>query len=96
MALKKSQIYSSLWQSCDELRGGMDASQYKEALPAFVWVRQEAKGSDRSQAVIPAKAGIHFPHSRCTSLSYRVPTGFCSQGLDSRFRGNDEAGLSRE
>ncbi len=29
MALKKSQLYSSLWQSCDELRGGMDASQYK-------------------------------------------------------------------
>ena len=30
MALKKPQIYSSLWQSCDELRGGMDASQYKD------------------------------------------------------------------
>ncbi len=28
MALKKSQLYSSLWASCDELRGGMDASQY--------------------------------------------------------------------
>ena len=25
MAMKKSQLYSSLWQSCDELRGGMDA-----------------------------------------------------------------------
>ena len=30
MALKKSQLYPSLWQSCDELRGGMDASQYKD------------------------------------------------------------------
>ena len=30
MALRKSQIYSSLWRSCDELRGGMDASQYKD------------------------------------------------------------------
>lgn len=30
MAIKKSQLYSSLWQSCDELRGGMDASQYKD------------------------------------------------------------------
>ena len=27
MALKKSELYSSLWASCDELRGGMDASQ---------------------------------------------------------------------
>lgn len=25
MALKKSDLYSSLWASCDELRGGMDA-----------------------------------------------------------------------
>ena len=32
MALKKSQLYSSLWSSCDELRGGMDASQYKDSL----------------------------------------------------------------
>ena len=30
MALKKSQLYSSLWQSCDELRGGMDTSQFKD------------------------------------------------------------------
>jgi len=32
MALKKSELYSSLWSSCDELRGGMDASQYKDKL----------------------------------------------------------------
>ena len=30
MALKKSDLYSSIWASCDELRGGMDASQYKD------------------------------------------------------------------
>jgi type I restriction enzyme M protein len=30
MALKKSELYSSLWSGCDELRGGMDASQYKD------------------------------------------------------------------
>ena len=30
MAIKKSELYSSLWRSCDELRGGMDASQYKD------------------------------------------------------------------
>ena len=32
MALKKSELYSSLWKFCDELRGGMDASQYKDYL----------------------------------------------------------------
>ena len=30
MPIKKSDLYSSLWASCDELRGGMDASQYKD------------------------------------------------------------------
>jgi len=30
MAIKKSELYSTLWKSCDELRGGMDASQYKD------------------------------------------------------------------
>jgi type I restriction-modification system DNA methylase subunit len=29
MAIKKSELYSSLWKSCDEQRGGMDASQHK-------------------------------------------------------------------
>ena len=32
MALKKSQLYSSVCSSCDELRGGMDASQYKDQI----------------------------------------------------------------
>lgn len=32
MALKKSELSASLWRSCDELRGGMDASQYKDYL----------------------------------------------------------------
>jgi type I restriction enzyme M protein len=30
MALKKSELYSSIWKSCDEIRGGMDASPYKD------------------------------------------------------------------
>ena len=32
MAIKKSELYSTLWKCCDELRGGMDASQYKDCL----------------------------------------------------------------
>ena len=32
MAFKKSEFYSSLWSSCDELRGGTDASQYKDLI----------------------------------------------------------------
>jgi len=39
MALKKSQLYSSLWKSCDELRGGMDASQYKDYVLTLLFVK---------------------------------------------------------
>ena len=30
MAIKQNELYSSLWASCDKLRGSMDASQYKD------------------------------------------------------------------
>jgi len=39
MALKKSELYSSLWQSCDELRGGMDASQYKDYVLVLLFMK---------------------------------------------------------
>lgn len=39
MALKKSQLYSSLWASCDELRGGMDASQYKDYILTLLFMK---------------------------------------------------------
>jgi len=39
MALKKSDLYSSLWKSCDELRGGMDASQYKDYVLSLLFVK---------------------------------------------------------
>ena len=39
MALKKSELYSSLWESCDELRGGMDASQYKDYVLVLLFVK---------------------------------------------------------
>jgi type I restriction enzyme M protein len=38
MAIKKSELYSSLWASCDELRGGMDASQYKDYVLTLLFV----------------------------------------------------------
>jgi type I restriction enzyme M protein len=39
MPLKKSELYSSLWSSCDELRGGMDASQYKDYVLVLLFVK---------------------------------------------------------
>ena len=39
MAIKKSDLYSSLWASCDALRGGMDASQYKDYVLTLLFVK---------------------------------------------------------
>ena len=39
MAIKKSDLYSSLWASCDELRGGMDASQYKDYVLFLLFIK---------------------------------------------------------
>ncbi len=39
MAIKKSELYSTLWSSCDELRGGMDASQYKDYVLVMLFIK---------------------------------------------------------
>lgn len=39
MAVKKSELYSTLWESCNQLRGGMDASQYKDYVLAMLFIK---------------------------------------------------------
>ena len=46
MAIKKSQLYASLWQSCDELRGGMDASQYKDYILTLLFMKYISDKAD--------------------------------------------------
>ena len=61
MALKKSELYSSLWQSCDELRGGMDASQYKDYVLVLLFVKyvsDKYAGVRYSPITIPDGAGF--------------------------------------
>lgn len=56
MALKKSDLYSSLWKSCDELRGGMDASQYKDYILTLLFVKyvsDKAKADPNSLIDVP-------------------------------------------
>lgn len=56
MALKKSDLYSSLWKSCDELRGGMDASQYKDYILTLLFVKyvsDKAKANAKSLTRVP-------------------------------------------
>lgn len=39
MAIKKSELYSSLWASCDKLRGSMEPSQYKDYVLVLLFVK---------------------------------------------------------
>ncbi|GBF38476.1 type I restriction-modification system subunit M [Leptospira johnsonii] len=61
MAIKKSELYSSLWASCDELRGGMDASQYKDYVLVMLFVKyisDRYSGEKFSPIVIPKGASF--------------------------------------
>ena len=61
MALKKSELYSSLWSSCDELRGGMDASQYKDYVLVLLFVKYVSdKYAGQPFAPITIPAGASF------------------------------------
>lgn len=61
MAIKKSELYSSLWKSCDELRGGMDASQYKDYVLILLFVKYVSdKYAGNPSALIDVPAGGGF------------------------------------
>jgi type I restriction enzyme M protein len=61
VALKKSELYSSLWASCDELRGGMDASQYKDYVLVMLFVKYVSdKYADQPYAPIKIPVGSSF------------------------------------
>ena len=58
MAIKKSELYSKLWKSCDELRGGMDASQYKDYILVLLFVKYVSdKYSDKKGLIEIPKGG---------------------------------------
>jgi type I restriction enzyme M protein len=61
MAIKKSELYSSLWASCDELRGGMDASQYKDYVLTMLFVKyisDKYAGENYAPLMIPEGASF--------------------------------------
>lgn len=61
MAIKKSELYSSLWASCDELRGGMDASQYKDYVLVLLFIKYISdKFAGQPFAPIQIPAGASF------------------------------------
>lgn len=61
MELKKSALYSHIWKSCDELRGGMDASQYKDYVLVLLFVKYVSdKAKSDSEFLIDVPEGGGF------------------------------------
>lgn len=61
MPIKKSELYSSIWKSCDELRGGMDASQYKDYVLVLLFIKYVSdKYSGDPDALIDVPPGGSF------------------------------------
>jgi type I restriction enzyme M protein len=61
VAIKKSALYSSLWSGCDELRGGMDASQYKDYVLVMLFIKYVSdKYAGIPFALITIPAGASF------------------------------------
>ncbi|PCH80294.1 MAG: type I restriction-modification system subunit M [Hyphomicrobiales bacterium] len=61
MAIKKTELYSSLWASCDELRGGMDASQYKNYILTLLFMKYVTdKFADKDYPTLEIPEGGSF------------------------------------
>jgi type I restriction enzyme M protein len=60
VAIKKSDLYSSLWASCDELRGGMDASQYKDYILTLLFVKYVTDKATDPHSLIDVPPGGSF------------------------------------
>lgn len=60
MAIKKTELYSSLWASADELRGGMDASEYKNYVLTLLFMKyvSDKKNDPRSLIIVPKGASF--------------------------------------
>jgi len=61
MAIKKSELYSKIWQACDALRGGMDASQYKDYVLVLLftkYVSDKYAGQPYADIIVPKGASF--------------------------------------
>ncbi|MDC0329323.1 type I restriction-modification system subunit M [Nitrosopumilus sp.] len=60
MAIKKSELYSKLWKLCDELRGGMDASQYKDYILVLLFVKYVSDKYGNKKGLVEIPKGGSF------------------------------------
>ena len=60
MAIKKSQLYSALWESCNALRGSMDASQYKDYVLFVLFIKYLSDKAGQPGFRLKVPEGCHF------------------------------------
>ena len=78
MAIKKSQLYAKLWQSCNKLRGGMDASQYKDYILTLLFMKYVSDKAERNpREVIKVPEGGSFAdmvklRGRCKEIGDKI------------------------
>ena len=75
MAIKKSDIYRSLWESCDQLRGGMDASLYKDYILTLLFVKYVSDRAGQPDALIEVPAGVSFDDMKALRGSKDIGEG---------------------
>ena len=78
MAVKKTQLYASLWASCDKLRGGMDSSEYKDYILTLLFMKYvtdkfKNKGAYEDIKVFD-KAHDKDPDPECDFMSWQKPS----------------------
>ncbi|RVV99909.1 type I restriction endonuclease subunit M [Mesobaculum littorinae] len=86
MAIKKSDIYRSLWDSCDQLRGGMDASLYKDYILTLLFVKYVSDRVGKPDALIEVPQGCSFE-----DLQKLRGTKDIGEGIDTAIAGIAEA-----
>ncbi len=60
MAIKKSQLYNTLWESCNALRGSMDASQYKDYVLIILFVKYLSDKAGQPGFRLKVPEGCYF------------------------------------
>ena len=93
MAIKKTELYSSLWKACDELRGGMDASQYKDyVLVMLFWRYVSDKAKQDSRSLIHVPSGCSF--SDLKALKNKSDIGDrMNKSIEALAKANDLSGV---
>jgi len=86
MAIKKSDIYRSLWDSCDQLRGGMDASLYKDYILTLLFVKYVSDRAGQPDALIEVPEGCSFGDIRKLRGTKDI-----GEGIDTAIAGIAEA-----